>query len=54
MKTIKNNYFIEERKKVIEKIASIEIDIKVLERTDPKMIVAQRPAMKDEKGKVMS
>lgn len=49
----KKEVYIAERNNCIEKIACLEINILVLKRTDPDMVIGTKPAVED-RGKVIA
>lgn len=53
-KQVRADIFSEEKKKCVAHIAKFEIDIHVLERTDPKAVIAKQALKKDADGNVLS
>ena len=45
---------ISEKNKCLKSIMLLELDIKILERTDGKMVVAREPGPRDDYGNIMS
>lgn len=54
MNKIRKKALEEEKEKCVRKIASLDIEIKVLEETPPNSIVAEQVLKRDERGNPMS
>ena len=50
----KKEIYIEYKNNCIKKIAGLDIEILVLERTDPKKIIGHKPTMQNDKGQTIA